>query len=46
MLLAVPKVASGTGENAGKAVFGAIHKWKLENKIQAICFEYCFQHWT
>lgn len=38
-LLAVPKVASGTGENAAKAVIDAIHEWKLENQIQAMCFD-------
>lgn len=38
-LLAVPKLASGTGENSAKAIFTTLQEWNIVDKVQGMCFD-------
>lgn len=38
-LLGLPKQSSGTGAEIASAVFNHIQSWKLEDKVQEICFD-------
>ena len=38
-LLAVPKLPSGTGKDQSEAVFSVLKEWKLEEKVQGMCFD-------
>lgn len=38
-LLEIPKIINGSGATVAKAVHGALEKWNLTRKVQALCFD-------
>ena len=38
-LLSVPKIAAGTGEDQANAVYQALKDWRVQDSVQALCFD-------